>query len=91
MYQEVRYVPVENILFESQKLEIKEVKALNSTSDPVMPTTTVGYSKSLFTRNLHLLHVVMNQFPFPPTSWWLPSPTYAIYIYTIFDKGLIYL
>lgn len=87
MYQEVRYIPVENILFESEKLEIKEVKALNSTSDPIMPTTTVGYSKSSFTRNLHLLHVVTNQFPSLRTSWW----HIYIYIYTIFDKGLIYL
>lgn len=78
MYQEVRYVPIENILFESEKLEIKEVKALNSTSNPIMPTTTVGYSKSSFTINLHLLHVVTNQFPSLRTSWWLP------YIYILY-------
>ena len=80
-YQKARYVPVEDILFESEKSETEEAKAPNSTADPVLPTTTVGYSKSSFTRNPHLLHVLTNQFPSPPTSWWLPSPTYAIYIY----------
>lgn len=31
--------------------------------DPVLPTTPVGYFKSSFTRNPHLLHVLTNRFP----------------------------
>ena len=80
-YQRARYIPVEDILFESEKSETREAKTPNSMADSILPTTTIGYSKSSFTKNPHLLHVLTNQFPSPPTSRWLPSPTYAIYIY----------